>query len=172
MSIEPDTKDWTWVLDQPCDECGADVRSFPRDDVGRMIRDNAASWQDVLARPDARERRVPDRWSPLEYGCHVRDALVIYDGRLGLMLTEDGPLFENWDQDRTAIDDAYADQDPAAVARELDAAAQALAARFDSVRDAAWDRPGERSDGASFTVETFARYFIHDPIHHLADVRG
>jgi uncharacterized protein YcbX len=23
-----------------------------------------------------------------------------------------------------------------------------------------------------FTVETFARYFIHDPIHHLYDVTG
>jgi len=25
---------------------------------------------------------------------------------------------------------------------------------------------------ASFTVETFARYFIHDPVHHLYDVTG
>ncbi|MBV8693173.1 MAG: DinB family protein, partial [Actinobacteria bacterium] len=24
---------------------------------------------------------------------------------------------------------------------------------------------------ASFTIDTFARYFIHDPIHHLHDVR-
>jgi hypothetical protein len=31
-------------------------------------------------------------------------------------------------------------------------------------------RPGRRSDGATFTAETFARYFIHDPIHHLHDV--
>ena len=24
----------------------------------------------------------------------------------------------------------------------------------------------------AFTVETFARYFIHDPVHHLYDVTG
>ena len=35
-----------------------------------------------------------------------------------------------------------------------------------------WQRTGRRSDGASFTVETFARYFIHDPVHHLYDVTG
>jgi hypothetical protein len=35
-----------------------------------------------------------------------------------------------------------------------------------------WQRTGRRSDGASFTVETFARYLIHDPVHHLYDVTG
>jgi 3-methyladenine DNA glycosylase AlkD len=29
-----------------------------------------------------------------------------------------------------------------------------------------------RSDGASFAVETIGRYFIHDPVHHLYDVTG
>ena len=27
-----------------------------------------------------------------------------------------------------------------------------------------------RTDGAHFTVDTFARYFVHDPVHHVADV--
>ena len=35
-----------------------------------------------------------------------------------------------------------------------------------------WHRTGARSDGARFTVATFARYFVHDPIHHLYDVTG
>jgi hypothetical protein len=38
---------------------------------------------------------------------------------------------------------------------------------------AAWqDALTGRSDGATFTVETFARYFIHDPVHHFYDVAG
>ena len=28
-----------------------------------------------------------------------------------------------------------------------------------------------RSDGVAFTVVSFARYFLHDPVHHLDDVR-
>jgi hypothetical protein len=29
-----------------------------------------------------------------------------------------------------------------------------------------------RSDGAQFTVESFARYLVHDPLHHEFDVRA
>ena len=32
------------------------------------------------------------------------------------------------------------------------------------------ERTGLRSDGAHFTVDSFARYFLHDIEHHLWDV--
>jgi hypothetical protein len=86
------------------------------------------------------------------------------------MLTEDGPRFANWDQDVTAVQDNYAAQDPAVVAGELTAAAGVIAAHFGTVAGGQWQRTGSRSDGAHFTVESFARYFVHDPIHHLHDV--
>jgi hypothetical protein len=38
------------------------------------------------------------------------------------------------------------------------------------VADAEWGRKGLRSDGATFTIDTFGRYLLHDPIHHLWDV--
>ncbi len=50
------------------------------------------------------------------------------------------------------------------------AAGAALAASFDAVEGHQWDRTGLRGDGARFTVDTFGRYFVHDPIHHLHDV--
>jgi hypothetical protein len=50
--------------------------------------------------------------------------------------------------------------------------AATIAARFAAVTGDQWSRRGRRSDGAQFTVETFARYFIHDPVHHLYDVTG
>jgi len=56
--------------------------------------------------------------------------------------------------------------------RQVSPAAVAAAVRFDRVHGEQWERPGRRSDGAHFTVATFARYFIHDPIHHLHDVTG
>jgi hypothetical protein len=172
MTIVPDAKDWTWVLDRPCPECGLDTRGLAREDVAGMLRANAAAWPAVLAAPAAGTRPEPGTWSPLEYGCHVRDVFRRFDGRLVLMLTRDAPLFPNWDQDATAIADRYAEQDPAVVAAELLAAADTLAGRFDGVSGDQWQRTGARSDGARFTVETFARYFIHDPVHHLHDVTG
>jgi len=137
-----------------------------------MILANAGAWPGELAAPGVADRPRPGKWSPLEYGCHVRDTLRLYDYRLGLMLTEDDPLFPNWDQDETAVSDRYGEQDPAEVARQLGTAAETLAGRFAAVSGDQWLRPGRRSDGAVFTVETFGRYFIHDPVHHLYDVTG
>ena len=170
--IEPDTKDWTWVLERACPECGYDASTLARDDVGSVVRDNAASWRPVLARPDARTRPDWQTWSPLEYGCHVRDVLRLYDERLHLMLDSDDPLYPNWDQDATALEDRYDEQDPAQVANELIAAGEEVAVAFDGLAPEQWDRRGRRSDGASFTVESFSRYFVHDLVHHRHDVRG
>ncbi len=86
------------------------------------------------------------------------------------MLTEDDPQFPNWDQDASAADDHYDDQDPAEVLDELETAAAAVVNVLESVGAPEWNRPGRRSDGASFTVATFARYMIHDPVHHIWDV--
>jgi hypothetical protein len=168
--IPPDSKDWTWVLERRCPECGFDASGFERELVGSMILANAASWQRVLRGPGVARRPRADVWSPLEYACHVRDVFRLYDERLRRMLTEVDPQYANWDQDATAVADRYGEQDALTVANELVVAAAAIATRFDTVAGTQWDRTGTRSDGAHFTIESFARYLIHDPIHHLSDV--
>ena len=172
--IVPDDKDWTWVLDRPCPECGFDAATVPPESVGSLLRANAAAWQVVLGQPDDVVRRRPadDRWSPLEYACHVRDVCTLYEQRLLLMLGQDDPLYPNWDQDVTAVEAHYGEQDPAVVAVELDQAAAALADAFEGVHGDQWRRPGRRSDGARFSIASFSRYLLHDPVHHLYDVTG
>lgn len=168
-AIEPDAKDWTVVIDEGCAECGF---APPADlaDVGARIRATVPGWRAALARPDARRRPAPQRWSPLEYGCHVRDVCRIFRVRLEQMLHEEDAHFANWDQDATAVADRYHEQDPATVAEEYAAAAEALADAFDTVTGEQWQRPGTRSNGSRFTVETFAVYLLHDLLHHEADV--
>ena len=170
MSIEPDTKDWTWVLDRPCAQCGFEAATVVRDRIPSTVRRNAADWQLVLIRPDVRRRPTPQVWSPLEYGCHVRDVLRVFDKRFELMLTEHDPRFANWDQDEAALRDRYSIQDPVIVAAELLQAAQSLASRLARVPGAGWSRPGRRSNGSQFTVDSLARYMLHDLEHHLHDV--
>jgi SAM-dependent methyltransferase len=173
-SIEPDTKDWTWVLREPCPECGFVAAHLDRADLGRLLRTDAAGWAAVLAQPDARQRPDGSTWSPLEYACHVRDVHRIFGARVRLMLDEDEPTFANWDQDVTAVESRYDLQEPAVVAEELLEAAEAVAATYDGLRGASddtWVRRGLRDNGSEFTVDSIARYHLHDVVHHSHDVR-
>lgn len=171
-AIEPDTKDWTWVLDEPCPECGFRAGAVTVDEIPAVVRDNATTWAAVLTLADAATRPDPTTWSPLEYACHVRDVNRIFDVRVGLMLAEDDPQFPNWDQDETAVAERYAEQDPATVSAELLDAAEGAAARYESVPPGAWGRRGRRSNGSEFTVESIGRYHLHDLVHHAWDVRA
>ncbi|HEX5861767.1 MAG TPA: class I SAM-dependent methyltransferase [Nocardioides sp.] len=168
--LEPDTKDWTWVLERPCPECGFDAPGLDRERLPDAIRDNATLWEVVLGTDDAAVRPAPHLWSPLEYACHVRDVNRIFGERVRLMLTEEAPTFDNWDQDRTAVEDDYGSQDPLKVAEEVVAAANAVAEGYEAVSQDGWQRTGERSNGDTFTVDTLARYHLHDLVHHAHDV--
>ncbi len=170
MSIEPDTKDWTWVLERPCPECQFDAAGLDVARVPQAIRDNATLWEVVLQTDDAAVRPQANLWSPLEYACHVRDVHQLFDARLGQMLAEDDPAFDNWDQDATAVDDDYGSQDPDEVGRSVVAAAETVAARYEGLADDEWRRTGRRSDGAAFSVDSLARYHLHDVVHHAHDV--
>jgi hypothetical protein len=170
LAPAPDDKDWTWVLDHPCPDCGVDATALRIADIAPMVRDTAAKFAVVLARPDAADRPEPHVWSALEYACHVRDVCDVFNQRLHLMLMQDDPLFANWDQDATALAERYWSQDPAVVAAELTEAAERIARSFEGVADDQWSRPGRRSNGSVFTVDSLARYFVHDLLHHLHDV--
>ena len=170
MSITPDTKDWTWVLERACPACGFDPTAQGLGDLPRLVHDTAMTWSEVLARADVGQRPSPDVWSPLEYGCHVRDVHVLFAERLRLMLTHDDPTFDNWDQDATAVEGDYAGQDAGAVAVALIEAAGTVAGIYASVVGAEKQRGGVRSNGDRFTVETLGSYHLHDVVHHLHDV--
>jgi hypothetical protein len=101
----------------------------------------------------------------------VRDAFRIGLYRLKRMQAEDSPRFDNWDQDESAVSDRYDLQDPTTVAAEVLTSGMAFADGYDTVRGDEWSRTGLRSDGASFTIDSFGRYFVHDPMHHIVDVR-
>lgn len=168
--IVPDDKSWTWVLERRCEDCGFDAASFDPLRTGVALRDQVERWESVLETGRVRDRPRPGVWSPLEYGCHVRDVFRKFDERLALMLGTHDPAFDNWDQDATAVADRYDLQNPLVVASGLRSAGTSLAARFDTVSGAQWSRRGFRSDGSVFTVDSIARYLLHDPVHHLWDV--
>ena len=170
---QPDTKDWTWVLGRRCDQCGLSAGDIKPEVIAQRAFVAAEEWVQILrSSPAVNARPEPDVWSPLEYGAHVRDVYRLFNARLVQMLSEDTPTFANWNQDETAIEERYSEQDPEVIADELEAAAQGFVARIQALKPEQYSRRGIRSDGAEFTVVTFLQYFLHDVIHHLWDVTG
>ena len=166
-----DGRDWTFVLTDLCTECGVDVQDLDERELGGLIRSAGRTWQLMLTdhTHDAATtaRPAPDIWSPVEYGEHVRDVLVLYRQRVELMLTQADPMFADWDPDTSSAD--YGQTDPAVVGGQIATAADDLAARYDPLDESALARPGRRSDGASFDVGSIGRYLLHDVLHHVWD---
>jgi hypothetical protein len=169
-AIVPDSKDWTWVISQPCRECGFDGSAVHHTEVAGHIRADAGEWPRRLSATDVAVRPRPAVWSMLEYGCHIRDVHRIFNDRVRLMLDEHEPRFANWDQDATAIEDDYGSQDPVVVMSELLEAARTVAVTYEHVPSDAWSRRGFRSNGSEFTVASIAVYHLHDIVHHAHDV--
>lgn len=170
MAITDDTKDWTWVLERACPDCGVDVSRIEPADYGATVRSVLEPWRRALERPDAAIRLREDRWSTLEYGCHVRDVFRVFSERVRALHDGTDVRFANWDQDATARDDHYDRQDPVTVATELREAGEVLAALYDATTPEQWRHEAIRGETSRFTLATLGRYMMHDPLHHLWDV--
>jgi hypothetical protein len=166
----PDDKDWTWVLDRVCAECGFDASAVRPADLADRILATTPRWQAALSASGASVRPAPQVWSATEYGAHVRDVHALFGLRARLILDQDDPEFENWDQDETALAARYWLADPEEVAQELAAAAEQTARVFATPSPEQWARTGRRSNGSFFTLATLGRYYLHDVEHHLYDV--
>lgn len=166
----PDTRDWLVVLEQGCDECG--WSPHPAAESVQRLRAAAPAWTAVLARDDARHRPAETTWSPLEYACHLRDVVTVWEERTRAMVAEDDPVFSNFDGDATAIARQYWNASPAAVADEFAVATAETAGVLEGLSAEGWERPGRRGDGAPFTVSSLALYFSHELTHHLRDANG
>lgn len=190
MSIAAEDKDWTWVLDRPCTECGYDGPGTAYDAVPGLTRAAAARFAAALERPDVAVRPNESTWAPIEYVAHVRDVCRMFRYRLDIALgnpaappavaafdaqagVADGlPVFANWNQDRTAEADDYLAQTPETVAAEVAEAAEIISRAFASVPESDRARAARRGNGSHFTIDSMATYFLHDLIHHLHDIRA
>ena len=167
---DSDEKDWTWVLGRPCPDCGFDAAAVDRRMISDRLMATTPRWQAALAAVGVRQRPAPRVWSALEYGAHVRDVHALFGRRALLIRDENDPEFENWDQDRTALDAQYWLADPTEVARQLAIEAERAASVFAAAAGEQWQRTGRRSNGSVFTLETLGLYYVHDVEHHLHDV--
>jgi len=102
-----------------CEECGFDDAGIERAEMLAAMPSLAAEHGQLLrAVPGVRLRAHtrPGSWSPLEYGCHVRDMLIVQRERVLRAQAERVPRFASMRRDERAIEEAYNVQDPLVVA--------------------------------------------------------
>jgi DinB superfamily len=160
-----------------CADCGFEYDLSRSDsDLVEAIQTGAADVAELLRDPDAdlRNRRDPAVWSPLEYGCHLRDTFLVQRERVLAARRSDEPVeFTLMGRDERVEHDGYADQDPNDVARELTDAARMFGRVLSRLSVADWDRiavypypePTERS------LRWVGANVLHEVRHHTLDIR-
>lgn len=68
MPITPDTKDWTWVLEWRCDDCGFDSSSWPAAAIAPAVRENAAADGVAAVNAQLSEMLTPEELSTFRAG--------------------------------------------------------------------------------------------------------
>ena len=158
-----------------CDACGFEYDLDRAPGAADAVVTGSGEFAAILGDPgaDLTTRRRPEEWSPLEYGCHLRDVVLVQRERVLAARRTDTPVVEPMGRDERVEHDGYREQLPAAVARQLTDAAAMLANDLTRLGPADWERTlvynypvlRERS------LRWLAVHTEHEVQHHLLDVR-
>jgi hypothetical protein len=158
-----------------CDGCGFQYDLGAASKAGAAIVQGAEDLAPILndKGADVTTRREPRTWSPLEYGCHVRDVLLVQRERVLTARSIDRPSFHPMGRDERVHYDGYAEQDVTDVARQLRDAARLLANVFSRLGPLDWEHHvlynyPERTERSMRWV---AVHTVHEVHHHTLDVR-
>jgi hypothetical protein len=157
-----------------CEECGFEYVLDDAEKASAEILDGVVRLTAVLEDgDDLRRRRDPNTWSPLEYGCHMRDVLLVQRERVLAARWMDTPSCDPMGRDERVDYDGYNHQAPADVLRQLNDAAAMFANVLDRIPTSDWERtvmynypkPWERS------LRWVAVHTVHEVRHHTLDIR-
>jgi hypothetical protein len=159
----------------PCEECGYDYEALSRVEILAVVPDMAAEHRKLLGSETAERLRAhtrPGSWTPLEYGCHVRDVLIVQRERVVLAQAEQTPRFESMRRDERAVEARYNEQDPMAVGAAIAEMASELTSTLAALDDSGWQRTGiyPWPEPEIRTVEWIGRRTAHELAHHLFDI--
>jgi hypothetical protein len=128
-----------------CDECGFTYADHSPPGIVQEIHDLGGRYRSVLTDGAVDETRLRTRpalgvWSPVEYGCHVRDVLLAQRERLLLALVEDEPTFVPIYREQRVELARYSDETPGQAASEITFAAELLAWVLNGLVGVDWQR--------------------------------
>lgn len=158
-----------------CRECGFEYDLGEAGRAGPAIIEGVDELSGLLREPrdDLATRTAPQTWSPLEYGCHLRDVLLVQRERVLAARRVDRPSFRPMGRDERVEHDGYAEQHPGDVARQLTDAAHLFANVLGRLGPADWDRSVMYNypEASERSLRWVAVHTRHEVSHHLLDVR-
>jgi DinB superfamily len=124
-------------------------------------------------RVNLRSLRQPGVWSPLEYGCHLRDMLLVQRERVLAARRMDRPDCPPSGRDERVLHDGYAEQQPEDVARQLADAAQLFSNVLARLAADDWDRTViyHYPETRERSLRWAAVHTLHEAQHHLLEIR-
>jgi len=160
-----------------CAECGFDPADLAPRDLPVAVRAFGRRYRPPLTRGlrdedlDAVVRRSPGPgvWSALEYASHVVDIFRVVDDRVRCAVAgraPDEPVVA-WEAKVAAASPAL---DRAALADDLDDAADTLATTLAELDDEEWALRALTGRGAEVTVFDLGVIAVHEGSHHLLDL--
>jgi hypothetical protein len=159
-----------------CPDCGFEYDPEQCHAAGASIIDGSVRIGEMLLDPkaDVVRRRSSRQWSPLEYGCHVRDVLLVQRERVLLARRETRPALTPMGRDERVEHDGYSEQVPAEVARQLRDSARMFANVLARLGDAEWDRTliYNYPEIHERTLRWVAVHTLHEVRHHQMDIEG
>ena len=162
-------------MTERCDVCGFEWDAVTASEIPERLGRAADGFRRVLAGDETalRLRPAPEVWSTVEYGCHVRDAMLNLRDRIVLGLAEDNPTPHAMFTDVRISLGLYQHEQAARLAEEIANAAALLGRTVGALDDEqlarpifyGWPRPATR------TLRWVAAQALHEAEHHLDDVR-
>jgi hypothetical protein len=160
-------------VEDHCEECGFDARSWTTAQVCAGLRDLPAEVTVVLSgveEPVLRRRPNPTTWSPVEYLGHMRDAIAYHRFIIEQALAETRPSLDHVDPDAAVDAAGFADASIDNLLGQLDRRVERLCTLVDGLEPAGRTRTVVRSDGSEIDVTFLVRSALHEGRHHTGDI--
>lgn len=158
-----------------CAECAFTYNLTEAETAADAIREGVGEVVAILGSRDIelRLRSRPGVWSALEYGCHLRDVLLVQRERVLAARRVDQPHCAPMGREERVEHDGYAEQEPDDVARQLEDAAKLFGNVLARLAAEDWDRAVVYNypESQERSLRWLAVHTAHEVQHHLLDIR-
>jgi len=114
---------------------------------------------------------LPNKWSAREIVHHLADSESTSAIRLRLLLVEEHPVIQGYDQDLFATRLKYNERDLTPALDAFRAARETTLQVIKLMTESDWQREGEHSESGRYTAEDWLRIYAAHAHNHAAQIR-